>query len=41
MKFPSDSGSIGSDSPSAAATNFQLLKWIRTISAKAMLAMAK
>ncbi len=41
MKFRSESGSSGRVSPSAAPTNFQLLKWIRTISAKAMLAMAK
>ena len=31
----------GMVNPSAAPTSFQLLKWTRTISEKAMLAMAK
>jgi hypothetical protein len=31
---------MGSVSPSAAPISFQLLQWMRTISAKAMLAMA-
>ena len=41
MKLARDSFSMGMVSPSAAPTIFQLLKTMRTISAKAMLAMAK
>jgi hypothetical protein len=41
MKLANDSGSMGSVRPSAAPISFQLLKWIRMISPKAMLAMAK
>ena len=41
MKLASDSFSMGMVSPSAAPTVCQLLKTMRMISPKAMLAMAK